>query len=74
MSRQDPCSGLDVQTGIIQQILMAPDNAGGAQPGDMGGVNLHHAVIAAEDFSGFFIPVMVDGAGIQLALYGRYRP
>ena len=66
MPGEDPCSGLNIQADIIQQIFLTPDNAHFFQPGNMCGVNLHYPVIGTDNFSSV-IPVMINGPGIQTA-------
>ncbi len=53
MSGQNPCPDLHIQAGTSEQILRAVDISLFNQLRDMGGINLHQAVIRTHYFSGF---------------------
>ena len=72
MPGKDPCTCLYIQANITEQFIFTSDNSHSFQSGNMCGINLHQAIICADNFSAG-ISVMIDGPGIQAAFFtGNY--
>lgn len=72
MSGQNPCPNLHIKAGTCEQILRAVDKAFFNQPRDMGGINLHQAVIRTHYFPGFGATVSMRNTWTLTAFPNRY--
>ncbi|HAH3341789.1 TPA: hypothetical protein GF098_19710 [Escherichia coli] len=68
VSRQHPGTGLNVQTGIGQQVVTGGEHAITTQNRNMSLINLHQAIVPAGYLPGF-VPVITDGTGVQTAFF-----
>lgn len=63
-----PSTGLNVQTGIGQQVVTGGEHAITTQNRNMSLIDLHQAIVPAGYLPGF-VPVITDGTGVQAAFF-----